>query len=56
MPDTVPKKPIPPNYRRLAGSELVSAPGARLVGPADPNEILSVSIYVRPTGCAAAAG
>ena len=38
---------IPAQYRRLEGSERYPAPGARLVGPADPNELLSVTIIVR---------
>ena len=38
---------IPPNYRRVDGSERRSARGARLVGVADPKETLSVSICVR---------
>src|SRR5262249_61651419 len=38
---------IPEGYRRIEGSERRAAPGARLVGPADPREVLSVSIRVR---------
>lgn len=38
---------IPANYRPLAGSERSPAPSAQLVGPADPNETLSVTIRVR---------
>ena len=39
---------MPPQYRLLEGSERQIAPRARLIGPADPNETLPVSIYVRP--------
>jgi Pro-kumamolisin, activation domain len=39
---------IPAQYRRLEGSERRPIPGARRVGPANPNEHFSVSIYVRP--------
>jgi kumamolisin len=35
-------------YRALASSERPSAPGAHRIGPADPNEVFSVSIRVRP--------
>src|ERR1700741_2924617 len=38
---------IPANYRAIEGSRRAPAPGARLVGPADPAETLSVSIRVR---------
>jgi len=38
---------IPTGYRRLEGSERHARRGARLVGPADGNEKLSVSIRVR---------
>jgi kumamolisin len=41
MPD------IPSNYKRLEMSERKPALGARRVGPADPKEILSVSMRVR---------
>ena len=37
----------PANYRRLEGSERRPAPGATLLGPADPNETFSVTISVR---------
>jgi len=39
---------IPAGYRRLEGSERRPAAGAHRVGPADHNETLSVSVYVRP--------
>jgi kumamolisin len=38
---------IPPNYRRVDGSERRPARGARLVGLADPKETLSISICLR---------
>jgi kumamolisin len=38
---------IPIGYRQLAGSERKVRKGAKRVGPADPNETLSVSIYLR---------
>jgi hypothetical protein len=38
---------IPAGYHRLEKSERHSAPGARRLGPADPAEILTVSIRVR---------
>jgi len=38
---------IPPGYQHLEGSERQPAPGGRLIGPADPNEPLSVTIVVR---------
>ena len=51
LPDTMRKKPdnvqVPENYPRLEGSERKPATGARRVGPADPQEQLSVMIYVR---------
>jgi kumamolisin len=34
-------------HRLLMGSELRPAPGARLLGPADPSEILTVSVCLR---------
>lgn len=39
--------PAPQGYRRLEGTERQPARGARLIGPADPNETLSVTIRVR---------
>ncbi len=38
---------IPANYRRLEGSERHPEPGTRFIGPADPNESLSVTIVLR---------
>jgi len=38
---------IPDGYQTLDGSERRAAPGARLVGPADPAEVLSVTIHLR---------
>jgi len=38
---------IPDDYIRIQGSERRPAAGARLVGPANPNEILSVIIVLR---------
>ncbi|HKD06654.1 MAG TPA: S53 family peptidase [Bryobacteraceae bacterium] len=38
---------IPANYRALDGSERRPAEGARLLGPADPNEEFSVTVRVR---------
>jgi kumamolisin len=38
---------IPENYRPLTGSERRPAPGARVLGPADPGEALSVTVRVR---------
>lgn len=42
------EKELPKNYRPLKGSERVPRRGAVRLGPADPNEIVLVSIYVRP--------
>jgi hypothetical protein len=39
--------PIPDGYQRFEGSERHAAIGARRVEEADPNEILSITIYVR---------
>ena len=39
--------PLPDGYRRLAGSERKPARGAQRVNSADPNEVLTVSVYVR---------
>jgi hypothetical protein len=39
---------IPRNYRRLEGSELKPAQDARLVTPAEPAEIVTVRVCVRP--------
>jgi len=41
---------IPMGYRQLAGSERRVRKGAELVGPADPEETLVVSIYLRQRG------
>jgi kumamolisin len=38
---------IPSNYQPLQGSERQPAPNARLIGPADPNESLSITISLR---------
>jgi len=38
---------VPDGYQRLDGSERRAAPGARLAGPADPAEVLSVTIHLR---------
>ena len=38
---------IPAGYRRIEKSERNLAPGSRLVGPADPQEVLLVTIRVR---------
>jgi kumamolisin len=38
---------IPADYQRLEASERKAVRGARIVGPADPKEVLSVSIRVR---------
>jgi len=38
---------IPAGYQRLAGSERRPTPNARLLGPADPTERLSVTIVLR---------
>src|SRR3974390_1138418 len=40
-------KRLPTGYQPLEGSARQMAPGARLIGPADPNEPLSVTIVVR---------
>src|ERR1017187_1455963 len=50
MPDSKKKqdsKQIPANYQQLAGSERHPSPKAKLVGPADPNEKLPVTIVLR---------
>ena len=39
--------PLPKNYIKVGGSERSPRKGATLVGPADPNEPLSLSIRVR---------
>jgi kumamolisin len=39
--------PVPRNYTRLAGSERKPAPGARLLGPADDAETMTVTIALR---------
>jgi kumamolisin len=41
----MPESPI--GYRQLAGSERKVRKGATLAGPADPQEILTISIYLR---------
>ena len=38
---------LPKNYSKLSGSERNPRKGAKLVGPADPNETVSLSIRVR---------
>jgi kumamolisin len=38
---------IPPGYRAVSGTERTPVPGARRVGPADPHEVLSVSLRLR---------
>jgi kumamolisin len=38
---------IPADYQRLEASERKAVRGARIIGPADPKEVLSVSIRVR---------
>ncbi len=38
---------IPTGYRQLAGSERKARKGAKRVGPADPNERVLISIYLR---------
>jgi kumamolisin len=38
---------IPSNYREIARSKRVPVAGARRLGPADPNEVLTVSVRVR---------
>jgi kumamolisin len=38
---------IPANYTALEGSELGPVAGARITGPANPNEVLTVSVYIR---------
>jgi hypothetical protein len=38
---------IPNNYRRLEGSERLAAPNAKRLGPADDNEVFSVTIVLR---------
>jgi kumamolisin len=37
----------PSNYREVAGRKRVPVAGARRVGPADPNEVVPVSVRVR---------
>ena len=39
--------PLPDGYRRLPGSERKPARGAQRVNSADPDEVLTVSVYVR---------
>ena len=41
------KKGIPPGYRRLKGSSQKHIKRARLLGPADPHEVFSVTIRIR---------
>ena len=38
---------IPPDYRPIEGSERKPTPGARIVGPVEPNEKMSVTIVLR---------
>src|ERR1035438_7316546 len=38
---------LPSGYRRIETSQRLMARGARKTGPADPNEVLSVSIRIR---------
>ena len=38
---------VPTDYRPLDGSERRPAPGARLLGPADPDETLIVTLHLR---------
>ncbi len=38
----------PQGYKRLPGSEREPLPGAQPVGPADPNETIEVTVYLRP--------
>ena len=40
-------RPLPDGYRPLPGSERRSARGAQRVNAADPDEVLTVSVYVR---------
>src|SRR5579859_3102049 len=47
MPDTESKAPVP-------GSERAPLPGARVVGAADPNERIEVTVLVRPRPSSAA--
>jgi kumamolisin len=44
------------NYKALEGSERRPAPGARLIGPADPNATVAVTIRIRPRPIATGAG
>ena len=37
----------PGSYRRLAGSELKAPPDARLIGPAGPDEAVTVRVCLR---------
>jgi kumamolisin len=43
---------IPKNYVRVQGSERTALPGARVVGPADSNERVEVTVHVRPRSAA----
>ncbi len=38
---------IPPHYRPVKGTERTPVRGARKIGPADPNEVLTVSVRLR---------
>jgi kumamolisin len=40
-------KAIPSGYKRIESSRRAPRPGAKMVGPADPNETLTVSVRVR---------
>src|SRR5258708_5332521 len=47
MPTSSGNAQIPENYIRLEGSERPPSPSARVIGPADPQERISVTIVLR---------
>jgi kumamolisin len=46
-PKNLSPQEVPEGYRRLEGSERRPAAGAKLLGPADANEQVSVTITLR---------
>jgi hypothetical protein len=47
MPERLQPIRIPKDYRRIEGSERTPSPTAKLLGPADPHDVLSVTIVLR---------
>lgn len=49
----MPRSKLPEEYQPLKGSDRRPRRGARRIGPANPREVLTVSVYVRPNPKAA---